>query len=128
MLELNCEIWVINHIKGTLQNITKSSEIDIKNYGLVDNLYQWNKNVIVSVHTKNKFNLLSINPANGEIKELLTKDYHYGDTRYNTLNSSFYMDGQYGDAIFDICKMATDQNGNLWVTDFISGKVYIISN
>jgi hypothetical protein len=128
LLELNGEIWVINHIKGSLQNLTRNTEIDLMNYGIVDNIYNWNKNVILSVHSKDKFNLLSITPSNGEIKELLTRDYHYGDTRYNTLNSSFYMDGQYGDATFDISKMATDQNGNLWVTDFIAGKVYIISN
>jgi YVTN family beta-propeller protein len=128
LMELNGDVWVINHIKSTVQNLTKDSEIDLKQYGIVDNIYHWNTNVILSVHSKDKIKILSINPANEEIKELLTKDYHYGDTRYNTLNSSFYMNGQYGDAIFDICKMTTDQNGNLWVTDFISGKVYIISN
>jgi hypothetical protein len=53
-------------------------------------------------------------------------NYPYGDTRFDTRNVSFYLNGQFGDAIFSITQGKTDQEGRLWITDFLSGKLFII--
>ena len=55
------------------------------------------------------------------------KRYPYGETTFDTNNSSFYTRGQFGDAIFEITKIKTDAQNRLWVTDFLSGKLFIIA-
>jgi hypothetical protein len=34
--------------------------------------------------------------------------------------------GQFGDALFEITRGKTDADGRLWITDFLSGKLFIL--
>jgi hypothetical protein len=40
---------------------------------------------------------------------------------------SFYVPGQFGDALFSITRAQTDGSGRLWISDFLSGRVFVIS-
>ena len=53
--------------------------------------------------------------------------YPYGEVRFDTPNSAFYLSGQFGDAVFTLTPGAVDRHGNLWLADFLSGKVFILS-
>ncbi|UCE17685.1 MAG: hypothetical protein JSV84_12480 [Gemmatimonadota bacterium] len=52
--------------------------------------------------------------------------YTYGDTIFDSGNVSFYVRGQYGDAVFFITQGQVDSEGRLWITDFLSGKLFLI--
>ena len=61
--------------------------------------------------------------------ELLHReDYPFGDTGMDTGNVSFYVRGQFGDALFDLSRSIVDMEGRLWISDFLSGRILIISN
>jgi hypothetical protein len=36
------------------------------------------------------------------------------------------MTGQFGDAVFELNRMKTASDGRLWITDFLSGKLFIL--
>ncbi len=57
---------------------------------------------------------------------ILKHKYPYGDTSYDTNNVSFYVRGQFGDAIFDLTRAAVGKDGDLRVIDFLSGKMFIL--
>ena len=58
--------------------------------------------------------------------EVEYENYPYGETSFNTNNSAFYLRGQFGDSIFEITKIRSDDKGQIWVTDYLSGKLFII--
>jgi len=70
--------------------------------------------------------LFEIDVESGKSKTLLEFKYPYGDTSFDTRNVSFYVRGQYGDVVFDLTRAEVDSSGRLWVTDFLSGKLFIV--
>lgn len=120
--------FVINHLDNTLQEIGGSGKvIKIPFKGLPDNIFNWRGNLVITSHSPDALNILSFNPMSEKFSLLHQLKYPFGDTRFDSRNVSFYVDGQFGDAVFFINRAEVDQNGNLWVTDFLSGKVFIIS-
>jgi hypothetical protein len=65
-------------------------------------------------------------PAAGTYTELQRLEYPFGETRFDSANVSFYLRGQFGDAVFDLCRSVTDRQGRLWISDFLSGRVFIL--
>ncbi|HDP98249.1 MAG TPA: hypothetical protein ENN22_03580 [bacterium] len=53
--------------------------------------------------------------------------YPFDDARFDSRIVSFVVNGQFGDAVFEIIRAKTHQLTRLWVTDFLSGKLFIIS-
>jgi hypothetical protein len=120
-------IFLINHMDGTLQELGgRGRRKKIPFNGRPDNIFEWKGRPVVSVHSPGEFRLLSYDPKRGKFMTLLKHEYPYGDTSYDTNNVSFYVRGQFGDAIFDITKAAVGSDGNLRVIDFLSGKMFIL--
>jgi hypothetical protein len=70
--------------------------------------------------------ILEFDPKMGSIKTAHRQEYPYGDVRFDTPNVSFYVKGQFGDAVFEITRGRTDKEDRLWITDFLAGKLYIV--
>jgi DNA-binding beta-propeller fold protein YncE len=121
------DIFLVNHVDGTLQELSgqyrrKKVPFD----GRPDNIFDWDGKVIVSAHSSDEFRLLSYDPKRGRFETILKHEYPYGDTSYDTNNVSFYVRGQFGDAVFDLTKAVTGTDGNLRIIDFLSGKMFIL--
>lgn len=54
-----------------------------------------------------------------------TCEYPYGETSLDSANCAFFNRGQFGDALFSLTKLATGRDGRVWITDFLSGSVFI---
>jgi len=94
--------------------------------GRPDNIFEWDGAAVIASHSPDELCLLRYDPRRGRFTELLRHRYPYGDTSYDTDNVSFYVRGQFGDAVFDITRGITGSDGRLRVTDFLAGKIYVI--
>ncbi|HUV37085.1 MAG TPA: hypothetical protein VMX58_09135 [Patescibacteria group bacterium] len=122
-------IYVANHGDGTLQEIgADNKRFRIPGKGRPDNLLVWSGAVVVISHTADALSVHRFDPDTESFTLLHQAEYPYGDTRYDTGNVSFYMRGQFGDALFDISRGVADGAGRLWISDFLAGKVYIVEN
>ena len=120
------KIFVINHIGRSLQEIGgKTYELPQK--ASPDNIFPWGDDLVVTAHTSSALFITRFYPERGEFELLRREAYPYGDVSFDTNNVSFYIRGQFGDALFEITRGKTDADGRLWITDFLSGKLFIIS-
>ncbi|GAB4367389.1 MAG: hypothetical protein Kow0042_07970 [Calditrichia bacterium] len=121
------ELYVINHSANTLQRFGKASKIfPIPYRGNPDNLFELEGKLYLTSHDADALRIISFDPAKQEFELLHTKNYPYGETTFDTNNSSFFTRGQFGDAIFSLTQIRADQQNQLWISDFLSGKVFII--
>ncbi|OPZ64205.1 MAG: hypothetical protein BWY83_03248 [bacterium ADurb.Bin478] len=70
--------------------------------------------------------MLAYTPQTDRFETILSYEYPFGDTAFDTNNSSFYMTGQYGDVVYSLNQAQEDAKGRLWMSDFLSGKIFII--
>ena len=119
-------IFVINHIDRTLQEIGGRTH-RLPQKATPDNIFPWGEDLVVTAHDSNALFIIGFNPEKGEFELLHREEYPYGDVSFDTNNVSFYVRGQFGDALFGITRGETDVDGRLWITDFLSGRLYILT-
>jgi hypothetical protein len=119
--------FVIGHLDNRLREIggaNKTHKIPFK--GFPNNIFPWRDNIVITTHDTEKMAVLQFEPGSESFSTLLETEYPYGDTRFDSRNVSFYVRGQFGDAVFEITQGKTDKEGRLWVTDLLAGKLHII--
>lgn len=120
-------VYVLNHGDNTLQDITgRGKRFGIPQKGRPDNLFVWNGSIVITSHAANALFIIRFDPDAGSFTLLHRVDYPYGDTRFDSGNVSFYARGQFGDALFRITRGEVDRTGKLWITDFLSGRLFIL--
>ncbi|MBW2261771.1 MAG: hypothetical protein JRG91_07340 [Deltaproteobacteria bacterium] len=120
-------VYVINHAGQTLQQVGGSgTTYDLPHHGLPDNLFTWNDTLVVTSHDPETLIIEAFDPGKGSFSRLHEESYPYGDTRFDSINVSFYLTGQFGDAVMSITQGREDTDGRLWVTDFLSGRLVIL--
>jgi YVTN family beta-propeller protein len=119
-------VYVIDHAGNSLIEVGGTSW-RLPTQGLPDNIFEWDGSLVITAHSKDRLSVASFDPDSAEFEVLHTVAYPYGDTRFDSRNVSFYMRGQFGDALFSITKGTTDSSGRLWISDFLSGKLFILS-
>ncbi len=125
---LNRTPFVINHLDNTLQEVgTAKNVYRIPFPGLPDNLFVYGNRLLLTSHSATELAVLVFDPATKKFQTLHRESYPFGETRFDTANSAFYQRGQFGDALFEITRMKTDGQGRIWLSDFLSGKLFIIS-
>jgi len=118
---------VINHLEKSITEVKpKGKTYNIPFKGLPDKVFCWNKNLIITSHSSDALCIISLNLENKKFNLIHRQNYPYGDTRFDSRNVSFYVNGQFGDAIFYITQAKIDQSGKLWLTDLLSGKLFIL--
>ncbi len=130
LAHLNNTLYVINHNANSLQAI--KGEKEIKTYSLPypgnpDNLSSTGKNLIITSHSTDALHILSFSPGKESFRLVHKEVYPYGETTVDTNNSAFYLRGQFADGIFEINQIKQDKKGRLWITDYLSGKLFIIT-
>jgi YVTN family beta-propeller protein len=121
------DVYVINHLGNTLQRIrVEGDTFEIPYSGLPDNLFEWGDRIVITSHSNEALSILEFDPRTESFSLLHREEYPFGDTRFDTRNVSFYVKGQFGDVVFDLTRGKTDEDGRLWITDFLSGRLYIL--
>ena len=119
-------IFVINHIDRSVQEIGGKT-YKLQQKAAPDNIFPWGEDLVVTAHDSNALYIIGFYPEKGKLELLRREVYPYGDTSFDTRNVSFYVRGQFGDALFGITRGETDVDGRLWITDFLSGKLFILT-
>jgi YVTN family beta-propeller protein len=95
--------------------------------GAPENLFAWRDRLVITSHTPEGLSLLEYDPQKAAFALLHEEEYPYGETGFDTRNVSFYMRGQFGDAVFALTQGKEMSDGSLWITDFLSGRLFILS-
>ena len=66
-------------------------------------------------------------PDDGQVDTLLQVKHAYGEVSFDQGNAAFGLRGQWGDALFRLTQMELDGAGRLWITDYLGGKLWIVS-
>jgi hypothetical protein len=126
LCRLGDKVYVINHGDNTLQEAREGGAFwPIPYEGLPDNLFAWGSDLVVTSHGARGLFVARFNPATAKFTLLHSEKYPYGDTRFDSRNVSFYLSGQFGDAIYSLTNGKTASDGRLWITDFLSGKLFV---
>ncbi len=120
------KIYAINHSGNSLIEVGGNSR-NLPTEGLPDNIFEWNGKLVITSHNSDRLDITSFDPGSGAFEILHTVEYPYGDTSFDSRNVSFYLSGQFGDALFSITRGKIDSSGRLWISDFLSGRVFILS-
>jgi len=124
---LEGNLWVISHGSNTLQQLKPLRKtFPIPFDGRPDLLQAFEGMLYITHHSDSFFRVLRFDPESGFFRKVLEKAYPYGETAFDTGNASFYTRGQFGDCLFRINAMHGDAKGRIWITDFLSGKLFII--
>jgi len=84
--------------------------------------------LLISAHRAGEMLLYSFDTKAKRFRLLHREPYPYGQVSFAGSNSSFFLRGQFGDCVYDLCRMRWDQRDDrkAWVSDFLSGKVFIV--
>ena len=119
-------VFVINHMDRSVQEIGgKTHKLPQK--ATPDNIFSWGDDLVITAHDASTLFIFAFDPQRERFEQLSKESYPYGDVSFDTNNISFYVRGQFGDALFEITRGETDSAGRLWITDFLSGKLFILS-
>ncbi|NIM15582.1 MAG: hypothetical protein GTO45_26695 [Candidatus Aminicenantes bacterium] len=125
---VNNTLYCINHNDNSLQSFQKETNTYPLPYpGKPGNLFSTGKRLIITSHTSSALYILSFHPREKSFKLVHKEVYPYGETTVDTNNTSFYVRGQFADGIFEINQIKQDKKGRLWITDYLSGKLFIFS-
>lgn len=96
--------------------------------GMPDNICSGRNGPIITSHSSSRMMVIRFDIESQRFETILRFDYPFGDVSLAGSNSSFYMKGQFGDAVFSLNRIETDSAGRIWITDFLAGKLFIIEN
>jgi YVTN family beta-propeller protein len=118
------KVLVLNHLGGSIEEVAESGvTVALEVEGLPDNMMAWRGKLVITAHSPEQLTILLVDPRNGAVETIHQLSYPFGETRLDTTNSAFYMSGQLADGVLTPTKGKTDQYGNLWISDFLAGKV-----
>ena len=121
------DVFVITHAGNTLEKLSGDRWTKKIPHGRhPDNIFPWGDKVVITSHDAAALYVTEFDPKTKSFALLHKESYPYGDTRFDTANVSFYVRGQFGDAVFAITEGRAGKDGRLWVTDFLSGKLFIL--
>jgi YVTN family beta-propeller protein len=122
-------VYAINHMANTLQEVKEGGRsFELPHEGMPDNIFTWHGNIVITSHSSEALFITMFDIASESFTLLHEETYPFGDTRFDSANVSFYVNGQFGDAVFSITCAETDSAQRLWVTDFLAGKLFILDN
>jgi YVTN family beta-propeller protein len=119
-------VYAIDHAGNSLVEIGGPSR-ELPTEGFPDNIFQWDGSLVITSHSGDWLQITIFDSDSGAFDTLHSFRYPYGDTRFDSGNVSFYLRGQFGDALYSITRGEVDASGRLWISDFLSGRVFILS-
>ena len=83
--------------------------------------------LLITSHSADELFIFTFDPLAKKFALLHREKYPYGETSFAGNNSSFFVRGQFGDSLYDLCRVRSDSRKRIWISDFLSGKVFILS-
>jgi DNA-binding beta-propeller fold protein YncE len=81
----------------------------------------------IASHDRGELVIGTFDPATGTFALRLRHRYPYGQAGFAGANSSFFLRGQFGDCVYDLCQVRAGAGGSVWISDFLAGKVFIFA-
>ncbi len=124
-------LYCLNHKGNSLQVFLKG-EGEPQTYklpvsGRPSQMFAGDGELIITTHSPEALYILSFNPAAKSFETLHKELYPFAETTVDTENCAFYVRGQFADGIFQLNQIKRDKKGRTWITDYLSGKLFIIS-
>jgi DNA-binding beta-propeller fold protein YncE len=119
-------LYAIDHAGATLHDLTGRRAWKIPAPGRPDNLAVRSGRLWLTVHAADQLTIMQFDPNSGRFTILHQARYPYGDTAFDTGNASFYTRGQFADGLFDISVIRFDEKERVWISDFLSGAVFVL--
>lgn len=120
-------VYVLHHGGNTVQRVSPPAEpVPLPVPGRPDGLFAAGGRLYAISHAPQEMNLLRLE-TEGRWSVLHRFAYPYGDTAFDGANCAFYQRGQYGDAVFALNEFLVDSRGRCWLSDFLSGKLFILN-
>jgi DNA-binding beta-propeller fold protein YncE len=82
--------------------------------------------LLITGHSARELFIIAFDITTKKFTLLHRESYPYGQVSFAGSNSSFFVRGQFGDGVYDLCQVRFDARGRAWVSDFLSGRVFII--
>jgi len=121
-------LYCINHNDNSLQAFGQGAgTYPLPFPGKPGNLFSSGNKPVITSHSSEALHILLFNPEKKSFELIHKEEYPYGETTVDTNNTAFYVRGQFADGIFEINRIKQDNNGRLWITDYLSGKLFIVS-
>jgi DNA-binding beta-propeller fold protein YncE len=130
LAKLGASLYTINHRANTLQSFNRgicSGTFSLPFNGKPANLFSTGKHLIITGHTPDSFFIFVFDPLKKSFNQVEKAPYPYGETALDSRNSAFYMGGQFGDGIFQLNQIIQDHQGRIWISDYLSGKCFIMA-
>lgn len=121
-------LYCINHNSSSLQAFRDGNAVGtypLPFTGKPSALFDAGDRLIITVHSDSALHIVSFHPQKKTFTAIHKEEYPFGETTVDTDNTSFYMRGQFADAIFTLNQIKKDSSGRIWVTDYLSGKLFI---
>lgn len=120
--------YVINHENNTLcVPGERPRSYRIPCAGRPDQIACLDGRLWITGHSDGGMFIIHFDPATERFALRHRETYPYGETGFDGHNSSFFLRGQFGDCVYDLCRIRPGQDGGVWVSDFLAGKIYIFS-
>ncbi len=121
-------LFVLGHLDGTLHEIGgEERSWPLLLEGQPDGIHAWNGRLVITAHSSRSLTLAVFDPVASDFDDVRQLFRDFGDTHLDTPNSAFHMSGQYGDAVPTLTRGVVSTEGDLWITDFLSGWLLIVS-
>ncbi|MBN2344864.1 MAG: hypothetical protein JXO51_00630 [Candidatus Aminicenantes bacterium] len=119
--------YVIHHGDNTLSALgQRPRTFRIPFPGRPDQLFAHGATLLITSHDAAGLTVSAFDVRRGKFSRLHRENYPCGDTSFAGNNSSFFVRGQFGDGIYDLCRIRSDDAGRVWISDFLSGKLFIL--
>lgn len=85
--------------------------------------------LLIAAHAADELLLYTFDTRSKRFQLRHREPYPYGQVSFAGNNSSFFLRGQFGDCVYDLSRIRWDQRDDgatAWVSDFLSGKVFIV--
>lgn len=133
LLNFGGRIFVLNYGSLDIMEV-KLPQVNRSEFGFkipfdikLDNFFVWGDEIIITGFKSNEIYVIAFNPQSKSFEEVFRKIYNYGQIDYESGNAAFYLKGVFGDLVQAITKGKVASNGEFWLIDFISGRLYIIA-
>jgi DNA-binding beta-propeller fold protein YncE len=118
--------YVINHGDNTLSELGKAPRnFKIPFPGSPDQVAASGRLLLITSHDAGNLRIIAFDTVSRRFSLLHREAYPYGQVSFAGSNSSFFVRGQFGDCLYDLCQVRFAA-GRAWVSDFLSGKLFII--
>jgi len=121
------QLAVINHVEKSLQFPGQEPlKYSLPGPGNPDLLFNDGNELIITSHSSDRLQILAFSLQSRTFRLIHQERYPFGETSLDTNNTAFFLRGQFGDGLFRINRILQDNQGRIWITDFLSGKLFIL--